>query len=206
MSVQIDYFYTHLSPWAFFGHQEFMRIADKHNVSVVYRPVNLGILFPLTGGLPLGKRHPARQHYRFIEMQRWSEKRGVSVNYKPAYFPTNTLLADTVGVTLQQQGGPTGTYSQKTFEAVWKKEQDIAEEKVISDILTSLDLDAAKIVATSKTPEIQEAYAENAHLAENAGVVGSPTYLLNSEPFWGQDRLELLEDALISGRAPFQTL
>lgn len=206
MSVQVDYFYTLLSPWAFFGHQEFLRIADKYNATVVFRPTNLSLLFPQTGGLPLGKRHPARQHYRFFELQRWSEKRGITINYKPAHFPTDVQLADCVAIHLQQQGGPVGAYSQKVFEAVWQNQQDVAEENVIADILRPLDLNAEEIIASAKSAEIQKSYEENTKIAEEAGVIGSPTYLLNSEPFWGQDRLDLLEDALKSGRAPFKPL
>jgi 2-hydroxychromene-2-carboxylate isomerase len=206
MTAQIDYFYTHLSPWAYLGHQEFLRIADKYDVTVTFRPVNLAVLFPLTGGLPLGKRHPARQKYRFIELQRWAEKRGVSMNYKPAHFPTDIALADSIAIRLQEQGGPVGTYSQKVFEAVWQKDLNAADENVLTAILNELGLDADNLIAAGKSDEMLEAYTVNSRMAETANAVGSPTYLLNSEPFWGQDRLDLLEDALKSGRGPYQSL
>ncbi|KZL18928.1 2-hydroxychromene-2-carboxylate isomerase [Pseudovibrio axinellae] len=206
MAAQIDYFYTHLSPWAFLGHQEFLRIAGKYDVEVNFRPVNLGILFPLTGGLPLGKRHPARQKYRFIELQRWSEKRKVPMTYKPAHFPTDIALADTVAILCQKQGGPVATYSQKVFEAVWQNDLNAADENVIASILNSLGLSADELIAAAKTEEASEAYTLNSRMAEEANAVGSPTYLLNSEPFWGQDRLSLLEDALKSGRPAYNSL
>ncbi|KZL19751.1 MULTISPECIES: 2-hydroxychromene-2-carboxylate isomerase [unclassified Pseudovibrio] len=206
MTAQIDYFYTHLSPWAYLGHQEFLRIAENYDVTVTFRPVNLAVLFPLTGGLPLGKRHPARQKYRFIELQRWAEKRGVSMNYKPAYFPTDIALADSIAIRLQEQGGPVGTYSQKVFEAVWQKDLNAADENVLTAILNELGLDADNLIAAGKSDEMLEAYTVNSRMAETANAVGSPTYLLNSEPFWGQDRLDLLEDALKSGRSPYQSL
>ncbi|SFT96475.1 2-hydroxychromene-2-carboxylate isomerase [Pseudovibrio denitrificans] len=206
MTAQIDYFYTHLSPWAFLGHQEFLRIAEKYDVTVTFRPVNLAVLFPLTGGLPLGKRHPARQKYRFIELQRWAEKRGVTMNYKPAHFPTDIALADAIAILLQEQGGPVGAYSQKVFEAVWQKDLDAAGENVLSDILKELGLDADNLIEAAKSADMLEAYTVNSRMAEKANAVGSPTYLLNSEPFWGQDRLELLEDALKSGRGPYESL
>ncbi|GHB20704.1 2-hydroxychromene-2-carboxylate isomerase [Pseudovibrio japonicus] len=206
MTAQIDYFYTHLSPWAYLGHQEFRRIADKYGVTVTFRPVNLGVVFPLTGGLPLGKRHPARQRYRFIELQRWAEKRGISINYKPAHFPTNIALADTIAIQLQEEGGPVATYSQKVFEAVWQNDLDAADEQVLAAILNGLDLDADNLIAAAKSERLQEAYTANSHMAEKADSIGSPTYLLNAEPFWGQDRLDLLEDALKSGRGPYQSL
>ena len=206
MSAQIDYFYTHLSPWAYLGHQELLRIAEKHNATITFRPVNLAVLFPLTGGIPLGKRHPARQNYRFIELQRWAEKRGISINYKPAHFPVDIMLADTLGILLQEKGGPIATYSRKVFEAVWQKDLNVADEKVLIAILNELGLDADNLIEAAKSAEMLEAYTVNSRMAEAANAIGSPTYLLNSEPFWGQDRLDLLEDALKSGRGPYQTL
>ena len=75
MSRRIDYYFSLLSPWAYIGHRFFLDIARRHNVSIVYKPVLLNEVFSQTGGLPLAKRHPARQAYRTMELQRWREKR-----------------------------------------------------------------------------------------------------------------------------------
>ena len=71
MSRSIDYWFTLASPWAFLGHQAFGDLARAHGVTVHYKPVQLGEVFPQTGGLPLPKRHPVRQRYRMVELQRW---------------------------------------------------------------------------------------------------------------------------------------
>jgi 2-hydroxychromene-2-carboxylate isomerase len=60
-------------------------------------------------------------------------------------------------------------------------------------------------VERSKSDEIGAAYEQNRRDALAADVFGSPAYVLNGEVFWGQDRLELLEDALKSGRAPYRS-
>ena len=78
MSRAITYYFSLLSPWAYLGHAEFGRIAQRHDLTIDYRPVNLMTLFPETGGLPLPKRHPSRQRYRLLELQRWREARDVS--------------------------------------------------------------------------------------------------------------------------------
>lgn len=206
MPATIDYFYSYLSPYAFFGQQILVDLAEKYEAKINFRPVNLAVLFPQTGGLPVPKRHPARQAYRFIELQRWSEKRGIPIRYKPAHHPTDIRLTDKVAIVLQEQGGPVHTYSLKAFSAVWQKDQDAADENIPRSILHEMQLDGDQIISRAKSDEITMIYDENVRYAEEVGAIGSPTYLVNGEPFWGQDRLDLLEDALKSGRAPFKPL
>ena len=70
MSRTIAYYFTVVSPWAYIGHDLFTRIARKHGADIDYRPVNLGEVFPQSGGLPLAKRHPLRVAYRTMELKR----------------------------------------------------------------------------------------------------------------------------------------
>ena len=77
MPRTIDYWFSLVSPWAFLGHQAFLDLAKQHGVTVTFKPVELSEVFPHTGGLPLPKRHPARQRYRILELQRWREARGI---------------------------------------------------------------------------------------------------------------------------------
>src|SRR5438105_15729962 len=87
MPRSIDYWFTLASPWAFLGHQAFLDLAKAQNVTVRYKPVPLGEVFPHTGGLPLPKRHPARQRYRILELQRWREARGIALKIHPKHWP-----------------------------------------------------------------------------------------------------------------------
>lgn len=204
MSVTIDYFYTHISPWAYLGHAAFVDLAKRHGVSIRPRPVDLPGLFESTGGLPLAKRHPARQAYRFVEMQRWSAFRGLPLTLKPKHFPTLPRLADCLAIAVARAGGPVLDLTARLFEAVWVKDQDIADPAVLTGILQELGLDAAALLESAASEAVQADYAANQADAIAQGLIGSPTYILNGEPFWGQDRLDLLEAALVSGRAPYR--
>ena len=77
MPRTLDYYFSLLSPWAYIGHASLMDIVGRHGLTVNYKPVALVQVFADTGGLPLPKRHPARQRYRMFELQRWREKRGL---------------------------------------------------------------------------------------------------------------------------------
>src|ERR1700688_2557823 len=93
MHRSIDYYFSLVSPWAYIGHATFMNLTQRHNLDVNFKPVSLPTVFAETGGLPLGKRAPARQRYRIMELQRWREKRGVELNVHPKFWPFNVETA-----------------------------------------------------------------------------------------------------------------
>src|SRR5882757_10852493 len=104
MPRQIDYYFSLQSPWAYIGHQPFRDLVSTYDLKVNHKPVLLVDLFSETGGLPLSKRHPVRQRYRLLELQRWREKRGLNFHLKPAYSPFNGRLADGVVIAAIEAG------------------------------------------------------------------------------------------------------
>ncbi len=203
MPRSIDYYFTLVSPWAYIGHDLFLATARRHGAAIVYRPVNLGEVFPNSGGLPLARRHPLRQRYRLVELQRWREKRGLGFALKPKGWPFDPTLADCVAVALVARGDDPKPYLSEAFRAAFEQELSLGDEGVVARILRDVGHDADVLIADARSAPITEAYANNNARALAAGVFGSPSYVLDGEVFWGQDRLELLDDALRSGRAPF---
>lgn len=203
MSRRIDYYFTIVSPWAYLGHEPFLAIARKHGAALSYKPVNLGEVFPNSGGLPLAKRHPLRVAYRTMELKRWREKRKVNFALKPRGWPFDPTLPDCVALAfLARQEDPTA-YIGAAFKAAFERELNLSDASVLLDILSGTGDDGEALIAQAQSPEIRAAYAQNNADALAAGVFGSPSYVLDGEVFWGQDRLDLLDDALTSGRPPF---
>lgn len=203
MTPTIDYFFTCVSPWSYLGHDLFVDLARRHGASIRYRPVNLAVVFPETGGLPLAKRAPARQRYRLVELRRWREKRGLPLNLQPAHFPTDATLADRAVLAIAAAGGDPADFLRRVFRAVWAHDRDIADAHVLEGLLADAGHDARAMLAAARSEDITAAYAANAREAIDRSVFGAPTYVLNGEPFWGQDRLDLLADALEQGRQPY---
>ncbi|WP_029060059.1 2-hydroxychromene-2-carboxylate isomerase [Stappia stellulata] len=199
----IDYYYTHASPWAYIGHEAFLALADRREYAVRFRPVSLTTVFAETGGLPLAKRHPVRQAYRLVELQRWRAYRNIPLTLKPAHFPVNPELADRIALAVAVEGGPVAAYSLAVFKALWVDELDIARDSVQRAILERLGLNADATLGQASEKPIVERYMSNQAEAIETGVFGSPSYVLNGEVFWGQDRLDLLDAALAEGRVPF---
>jgi 2-hydroxychromene-2-carboxylate isomerase len=203
MARTVTCYFTTVSPWAYIGHELFLKIAREHAVAVEWKPVNLGEVFPQTGGLPLAKRAPARQRYRMFELQRWREKRGLNFHLHPKHWPFDCALADRSVIAVVQSGKDAASYIDAVFKAVFEAERDGADEQVLGEVLRRCGQDAQSILAAARGAETEAAYKVNVAEALAAGVFGSPTYVLDGELFWGQDRLELLADALRSGRKAF---
>ena len=198
--IVVDYYYSHVSPWAYLGHAAFLEMARRNDVTVVFRPIALGAVFSETGGVPLAKRNPARQRYRLIELQRWHDKRHMPLNLQPAYFPFDPTLVDRCAIAIQEAGGNPGDFARRVFRAIFVLDKNCADEHVLEGILADAGQDGKAVLAAASSEAIGALYEKNIADAIAADVIGSPCYVLHGEPFWGQDRIEILEDAIRSGR------
>jgi 2-hydroxychromene-2-carboxylate isomerase len=204
MPRPITYYFSLLSPWAYIGHRLFMDIATRRDLAVGYKPVVLTDVFAATGGLPLPKRHRVRQRYRMLELQRWRDKRGLDFTLKPAFWPFDVTLADRFVIAAAVKGVDPGAFLVSAFAAVWEEQRNLADETTLLDIAGAARLPSAELLTLARAETTAAIYAQNTGEAIAAGAFGSPCFVLDGEVFWGQDRLELLDDALAAGRAAYQ--
>jgi 2-hydroxychromene-2-carboxylate isomerase len=205
MPRQVDYYFSFSSPWAYIGHKAFRDVVAAHDLEVNHKAVVLVDLFSETGGLPLMKRHPVRQRYRMVELQRWRDKRGLNFHLQPKHVPLNARLADGVVIAAIEAGLDPDPFLQRAFPAVWEQELNLADPAVVAKLADEAGLPGQKLVARSASTDISDAYEQNRQEAIAADVFGSPVYVLEGEVFWGQDRIELLADALKSGRKAYSS-
>jgi 2-hydroxychromene-2-carboxylate isomerase len=199
---EIRCFLSMASPWAYIGHAEFMAIARRHGAAVFFVPLPLRRLFPETGGLPLPKRHPVRQRYRLVELQRWREKRGLPLNLEPRGASIDPEPLDRLVVAIQAAGHDPDPFMRRVFAAYWAEDRNLGDRALVGDMLAEEGL-PYELMDQAEGAEIGAAYEANLALALQEGVFGAPSYVLRGEIFWGQDRLTLLDEALASRRAPF---
>ncbi len=203
MARQIDYYFSIQSPWAYIGHALFEDVARAHQLKVNYKPVLLVDLFSETGGLPLVKRHPARQRYRLMEMQRWRDKRGLNFHIKPKHWPFDVKLADGTVIAAIEAGHNPEPFLRRAFGGVWEKEEDLADAATLARLADEVGLPGAQLVERASSDAVAAIYEQNRQDAIAADVFGSPAWVLDGEIFWGQDRIELLADALKAGRKAY---
>jgi len=205
MPKHIDYYFSFPSPWAYIGHAAFEDVARTNRCTVNYKPVMLGDLFAETGGLPLSRRHPARQRYRLLELQRWREKRGLSFALHPKHWPFDPKLSDGMVLAANEAGLNPEPFMRLGFKSVWETELNLGDAATLVQLADQAGLPGKSLLERAGSAEIAQAYEQNRQDAIAAGVFGSPGFVLNGEAFWGQDRIDLLADALRSGRAPYRS-
>lgn len=199
----IDYYFSCISPYAYLGHAALLDIARRQGAEIRFRPVRIFELFDANGAVPLKQRAPARQRYRLVELQRWRAQRALPLNLSPRYFPADPGLCDRSAIALLQAGGDPAAFIESAFRAIWVDDRDIADPEVVAELLAANGFDAQPIIEAAGQHAVHATYGSNTAEAIAADLPGLPGYVLDGEPFWGQDRLDALEDALASGRPPF---
>jgi carboxymethylenebutenolidase len=196
--MDIDYYFAPHSPWSHLGHQRLWDLARAHGATLHVLPVDLGgKVFPVSGGLPLAKRSPQRQAYRLVELRRFSEWLGQPLNLQPRFFPVQPDDAARLIIAVDLHDGTEAAmrFAGAAMRAVWVQERNIADEATLAALLTEQDLPAERL-EQSHSQQVHERYEADTQRAIDLGVFGAPTYVIDGELFWGQDRLDFVERKL----------
>ena len=192
--ANIDYYLGTISPWAYLAGDRLERIAERHGATITYKPLDLLQLFDRTGGVRPANRHPSRMEYRAQELPRWAAHLDMPLNLKPAFWPVNMAPSSYAIIAAQKTGGgDLGGLVQAILRAVWAEDRDISDDAVLRDILGQHGFDPALVDKGLFVGA--ETYGRNLEQAVEAGVFGSPFYVVqeSGQKFWGQDRLDFLD-------------
>jgi len=193
MSKTIDYYFTPVSPWTHFGHARLRDLAQKHGALIRPKPVDYGRIFPVSGGLPLKQRPPQRQAYRMHELARWRDHLGIPIQIEPTYFPASSDLASKAIIAAAVHGaGKQMDIAGGILKACWEENRNVADPSTLAAIADAHGVDGAALLAAAATPAAQSEFDALTQEAIDHQVFGAPTYLIDGEPFWGQDRLEFV--------------
>jgi carboxymethylenebutenolidase len=180
----IDYYMAPNSPWTYLGHGRLADIARRRGARVNVKPVDFGVIFPQSGGLPLPKRAPQRQAYRLMELKRWKAHLGVPLVIQPKHFPVDASAAAHLICAAPEEKRM--ALAGDLLSALWRDDRNLADPQVVAEIGARHGVSAGDKAAFERNT--QEALAR--------GVFGAPSYVLGEEIFWGQDRLDFLDRAL----------
>ncbi len=198
MSKVVDYYMASVSPWTYLGHARFRAICANKGAQINLRVMDLGKVFPASGGLPLKDRPPQRRGYRLMELKRWSEYLEMPLNLEPKYFPVPAEPAATALLAvLERHGTETALDFVAAFmRATWVEERNVSDPATLKELLVACKLEGDSLLAHARSAEVAARYIQHSQEAISRGVFGSPTYIYRDELFWGQDRLDFLERAL----------
>jgi 2-hydroxychromene-2-carboxylate isomerase len=203
--AQLQIFYGISSPWAYFGAQKAIAVAGDNGAHVRLRPIRI---IEANGGIPLRRRPDARQLYHEVELRRWREYLGIPLNLKPKFYPCRTIEpAAQAVIALQKAGLDATSFSFAVQRALWAEERDIADTDTLRAIARATAGEEASALVVDPQPEtIVDEWQENLAEAERLGIFGTPTYVVGTELFWGQDRLDFVDRALKAGRKTTEAL
>ena len=200
MSLNVDYFLSPQSPWTYLGHERLAGLAAKAKATIKVLPVDLGRVFPVSGGLPLAKRAPQRQAYRLVELRRFSEFLGLPMNLQPRYFPVSGDDAAKLIIAVDEHEGADAAMkiAGAILRGVWAEQRNIADPSALQAMLGECGLPTRRL-DDSQSQAVHERYERDSQRAIDVGVFGAPTYVIDGEMFWGQDRLDFVERRLARG-------
>lgn len=194
--AQIDYYISLNSPWTFMGSARLADIAKRHNATVNVVPVTLGTVFEQTGGIALPNRSDERKAYRMMELKRWSKFNDIPLVFEPKHFPHDESEGMRLVLAALKTGGDAHALVTQYGHTLWVEDRNPADPAVQNDAARRAGLDAD---ALRSAMSAEEAAAELKRLTDEAiskGVFAVPTYVIDGEIFWGQDRLDFVEQKL----------
>lgn len=197
----IECYISLISLWTYIGSQAFRELVARHDLKVVYKPIDLMAVFAATGGLPVKQRSIARQAYRFVEMQRWREIRQIPLVLQPKFYPASPVRAHRMVLAALRGGNSVHDFICAVLRALWADEQNIQDPETLVQLANASGLDGRALLGASDDAALLAQEEALTREAIERKVFGAPFFFWRGEPFWGQDRLDQLE-AMISSRRP----
>ncbi len=199
MPKTVHYYYSHISPWSYLAHERLADIAGRHGADVDYVPVSTREIFARTGGVPLAQRPPARRAYRMAELRRWPGILGIPLTLEPRYFPVDDQPASRLALAAKAAGHSIAGLSLALMRACWVEDRDIADADTLAAIADACGFDGKALLADAMGEGGGARLDQACEQALADGCFGVPWFSYRGEPFWGQDRLDLVDRALGAG-------
>lgn len=197
MSVpaRLEYFYSAHSAFAYLGAWELDRIAKEAGVAVIHRPFDFGPVMKAIGSASFKERSGAHISYFFgRELRRWAEWRDLPIlRHRPTYHDNPLTLPNGMIIAA---GADADVLSRTILQAHWRDDADIADASVLRGLAEEVGLDGAALIDAAHSPNIQNQHKTNTEEAIARSIFGSPTYFVEGDMFYGQDRLHMVERAL----------
>ena len=200
----IEYVYSAHSAYAYLGSNVLSDICRRNSVRLVHKPILLSPVVEAQGGKPFHERTQAHVDYFFgREIERWAEFRGIPIiKFRPTHHDADYSLASGMIIALGETGVETDAMAHSLLEAHWRDDADLSCRKTLASLAIELGHDAETLLQQAATERVQAVLLANSDLAREKYIFGSPTYILDGDPFYGQDHLELLERALSNAVCP----
>ena len=201
----IELFFDLTSPWTWLAVHNLVPMAQRHGAEIVWRPILVGGLFNTVNPSVYAAREnpvPVKARYSAKDLDDWARLAGLVVHFPPACgHPVNAVLAMRVALAMQAHA-KLEPYAFAAFDALWTHERDLADPAVLAPLIAAQGEDPLTIFAEAQSAAIKVQLRTNTDELIARGGFGSPTMFVGgSDMYFGNDRLPLVEAALVRSQA-----
>ena len=197
--ARLEFFFDCSSPWTYLAFQRILPLAAETGAELVWRPILVGGVFNAVNGSVYEQRAnpvPAKARYYAKDLLDWARHVGVRIG-TPKPFPVNSVKAMR-GCFVAEEHGRLPEYARALFEAYWSEERDISADAELAAVAERVGLPREELFAKIASPEYKEKLRTNTDELIARGGFGSPTLFVDeSDMYFGNDRLELVREALL---------
>ena len=190
-----EFWFDFGSPAAYLAFTQIPSIEAETGATAIYRPMLLGGVFQATGNHSPATI-PAKGKYIFDDFQRFAKRYDVPFNNNP-HFPINTLLLMRGAAGMQQQHPEQFlAYCKAVFQSIWVDALNMNDPAIVGAALHKAAFDPQQLMALANDPATKDALKTTTTEAVSRGAFGAPTFFVDGQMFWGQDRLDFVKEAL----------
>ena len=193
MVKNIEFHFDFGSPTAYLAFTQLKIIAERNKTVIEYYPILLGGVFKATGNNPPASV-PAKGKYMMTDLQRYADKYGVPYERNP-FFPVNTLSLMRGAISYQDEGDFI-KYIEVMFKNMWIEPKNLNDEDVLKKVLIENNFDFDDFIKRITDQNVKNRLISNTENAVNKGAFGAPTIFVGDQMFFGQDRMEFVEEYL----------
>jgi len=195
----VELFFDIGSPYSYLAATQIEAVAAGTGARVRWRPFLLGAVFKATGN-EMPARVAAKARWMLDDLARWAARYGVPFKMA-SRFPLNTLRTERALTAAARLNGEEaiGPFALTLFRGYWVEDKDVSSDEEIRAAAKAVGLDPDAVVAAIDSPEIKDALRATTDEAVRRGAFGAPTIFVGDAMFWGNDRLDLVEDELRRG-------
>lgn len=198
MAAPLEFYFDFSSPYGYIAANRIDVIAARHGRGVTWRPFLLGATFKLTGGRPLVE-YPMKGEYSRLDFARSAREHAIPFNM-PEKFPLATQTAARCFYWLESRDPDLACgFARAAYAAYFAEGQDITVPDVLSGLAKALGIDAQAMLTAAAEDQWKSKLREVNDEAVRRGVFGSPFIFVDGEPFWGADRLDMIDRWLTRG-------
>ena len=194
MTKAVEFLFDFGSPTSYLAYKQLPKITARHGARIVWTPILLGAVFKATGNSSPAMV-PAKARYMNADLARFAKRYGVVLNFN-THFPVNTLPLMR-GAVAYQSTNQFDIYVNAVFDAMWAHPRNLNDQGEIAHVMRDIGVDPGDFVARIERSDVKEKLKANTEDAVARGAFGAPTFFVNGEMFFGQDRLDFVEEMLL---------